>query len=105
MWKERGAGRSLISAEDAARTLGVDTDWIVKSMALWVRSADHCQAKGSTGLVAALRGSKRIDLYKVAKAIGVNRRQLSFASKEDCLARFGYASGKDNQGNSSTSCT
>ena len=93
VWKERDAGRILISAEDAARSLGVDSDRIVKSMALWVRSSSQQCLKGSTGLVCALRGSKKLDLLKVAKALGVNRKQLSFASRQECLTRFGYASG------------
>lgn len=82
--------RTLISAEDAAVALGVEPDQIVKSMALWVRSADAA----AKGLVCALRGSKRLDLNKVANILGVGRKSLSFASKGECLARFGYASGE-----------
>lgn len=73
------------TVEDAARNLTFDVSRIVKTVAFHTRSG---------GLVlAALRGTKRVDYPKLAALVGVNRRDLAPLSPEEVMERLGVEPG------------
>ena len=71
--------------EDATQNLSFDVARIVKTVAFRIRSG---------GLVlAALRGTGRVDYPRLAALIGVNRRDLAPLSPEEVLELLGVEPG------------
>ena len=69
----------------AAAALGVPVIRIVKSLGL-VLNDTSC-------VLLLLAGDQRADLHAVAAALGVQRRQLRFATADECVQLFGHAPG------------
>jgi len=71
--------------EDAARNLSFDVARIVKTVAFALRDG---------GLVlAALRGTRRVDYRGLAAVLGANRRDLASLSPEEVRERLGVEPG------------
>ena len=71
--------------EDAARDLWFDVERIVKTVAFAVR--------GGGLVLAALRGTRRVEYPGLAALVGVNRRDLAALSPEQVRDRLGVAPG------------
>jgi len=77
--------RETRTIDDAARNLCFPVDRIVKTIAFRTRSG---------GIVlAALRGTRRVDYPRLAALAGVNRRDLSSLSPEEVRALLGVEPG------------
>jgi Cys-tRNA(Pro)/Cys-tRNA(Cys) deacylase len=71
--------------EDAARNLSFDVDRIVKTIAFRTRDGRV--------VLAALRGTRRVDYARLAPLVGVNRRDLAALSPEEVLELLGVEPG------------
>ena len=69
----------------AALALGVPVLRIVKSLGLVLND--------TTCVLLLLAGDQRADLHAVAATLGVQRRQLRFATADECVQLFGHAPG------------
>lgn len=69
---------------DAARALGVDAERIIKSLLFM---ADH------QPLLVVNNGPARVDRKKLAAYLGINRKQVKFASAQQALEITGYVVG------------
>jgi uncharacterized protein with PIN domain/prolyl-tRNA editing enzyme YbaK/EbsC (Cys-tRNA(Pro) deacylase) len=69
----------------AAAALGVHVIRIVKSLGLVLND--------SSCVLLLLAGDQRADLHAVAATLGVQRRQLRFATADECVQLFGHAPG------------
>lgn len=77
--------RETRTIDDAARNLSFQVDRIVKTIAFRTRSG---------GIVlAALRGTRRVDYARLAALVGVNRRVLFTLSPEEVLELTGVEPG------------
>ena len=76
------------TAAQAAKALGVSPQQIGKSLAFLVNGDPLC---------VVLRGDDLVDRYKLAEALGMTskkeRRQLTIASRNECVEIFGYPPG------------
>lgn len=70
---------------EADANLAFDITRIVKTVAFAVRDGRL--------VLAALRGTRRVDYPALSGLVGVNRRQLAALSPEEVLARLGVAPG------------
>jgi uncharacterized protein with PIN domain/prolyl-tRNA editing enzyme YbaK/EbsC (Cys-tRNA(Pro) deacylase) len=80
----------------AAAALRVSITRIVKSLGIIVdatATAGAASASPQSLLLLLLRGDQRADLAAVARAAGVPRRAVRFATAAECVQRFGYAPG------------
>jgi Cys-tRNA(Pro)/Cys-tRNA(Cys) deacylase len=71
--------------EDAQRNLFFDIERIVKTVAFQLRDGRL--------VLAALRGTRRVDYARLAGVLGVNRRDLRSLSPEEVVERLGVAPG------------
>lgn len=79
--------------EDARNSLDIDVTRIVKTIAFAARPA-HAPATDHDRLVlAALRGTRRVDYAKLAGLLGMNRRDIRPLAPEEVLGRLGVAPG------------
>ena len=69
----------------AAAALGVPVSRIVKSLGLLLDDSKR--------ILLLLAGDQRADLHAVAAHLGVQRRQLRFATAAECVSFFGHAPG------------
>ena len=76
---------STRTMEDATQNLSFDVARIVKTVAFRIRSGGL--------LLAALRGTGRVDYPRLAALIGVNRRDLAPLSPEEVLELLGVEPG------------
>lgn len=73
------------TVREAEENLDFDTARIVKTIAFRLR--------GGGLVLAALRGTLRVDYAKLAAALGVNRRDLAALSPQEVLEALGVAPG------------
>lgn len=89
----RGSGRPFAihehaatrTIEDAARNLSFDIERIVKTIAF--------RTRGGETVLAALRGTRRVDYARLAALVGVNRRDLAPLSPVEVAERVGVEPG------------
>lgn len=77
--------RETRTIDDAARNLSFPVDRIVKTIAFRTRSGGI--------LLAALRGTRRVDYARLAALAGVNRRDLSSLSPREVRDHIGVEPG------------
>ncbi|KAF0744199.1 hypothetical protein AaE_008495 [Aphanomyces astaci] len=75
---------SADDVDNAAAATESELQVVGNSLCLMVNSAPH---------VAVLHRGHRLDLACVAKAAGVSRRKVRFATPQECVQVFGYAPG------------
>lgn len=72
------------TVEDAARALGVKTDWIIKSL---IFIADD------SPLMVINNGTARVDRRKISEHLVIGRSRIKLASPDQALSISGYAVG------------
>jgi Cys-tRNA(Pro)/Cys-tRNA(Cys) deacylase len=77
--------RETRTIDDAARNLSFPVDRIVKTIAFRIR--------GGGIVLAALRGTRRVDYPRLAALAGVNRRDISSLSPEEVRELIGVEPG------------
>jgi Cys-tRNA(Pro)/Cys-tRNA(Cys) deacylase len=79
------AHRATRTVDEARANLDFEPERIVKTVAFGLRNGEV--------VLAALRGTRRVDYARLAALCGVNRRDLRPLSPEEVLARLGVEPG------------
>ena len=72
------------TAQLAAEAIGCEVGQIAKSLCFVVQ--DH-------PILVIASGDQRVDDRKLARLLGVTRKQVTFATPDQCIAYYGYAPG------------
>jgi prolyl-tRNA editing enzyme YbaK/EbsC (Cys-tRNA(Pro) deacylase) len=75
---------STATSHLAAEAIGCELGQIAKSM---------CFVVQDQSILVIISGDQRVDDHKLAALLGVTRKQVKFATPEQCVEHFGYAPG------------